>query len=302
MDKVCAIIVTYNSMQWINECLSSLESSQYPIDYVIIDNDSSDETIDFIKKKFSPEKIFENGRNLGFGKANNLGLKWAYQAGYDYYFLVNQDVYINHDVVSALIVNLKKEASYGILSPIHMEGSGMKLDRWFAGYLHEHPTLMNEMDQGELKHEVYSVRFVNAACWMLTRRTLEKVGVFHPLFFHYGEDDNYVDRLRAEGMSLGVVPSVFIRHDRNQNNESSLKTDVGLLIRRNILNELIRPGFKFTRWSGYPISIKQAKKIYKWNKLKFGMWAYMKSLSIYISVGKEIREFNRNDSLAVGVK
>jgi GT2 family glycosyltransferase len=75
--------------------------------------------------------------------------------------------------------------------------------------------------------EVYEVPFVNAAGWLLSKKCLETVGGFDPVFFHYGEDDNYCQRVLFHGLKIGVTPQTFLKHDRetrvfkqNQNSEN----------------------------------------------------------------------------------
>src|SRR5690606_3487544 len=63
---------------------------------------------------------------------------------------------------------------------------------------------------------VYEIPFVNAAAWMLSRKCIENIGGFDPLFFHYGEDDNYCQRVLYHGFKIGVLPKVYVIHDREE--------------------------------------------------------------------------------------
>jgi len=58
------------------------------------------------------------------------------------------------------------------------------------------------------------VPFVNAVAWLISRECLETIGGFDPLFFHYGEDDNYSQRVIYHGFKIGVLLKVFVIHDR----------------------------------------------------------------------------------------
>ena len=64
----------------------------------------------------------------------------------------------------------------------------------------------------ELK-EIYDINFIQAAAWLLPKKTLLDIGGFDPVFFHYGEDDNYCQRVLYHNFKIGVVPNSFIRHD-----------------------------------------------------------------------------------------
>ena len=82
--KVLVIIVSYNFEPWIERCLGSLRLSRYPVDTVVIDNGSKDRTIQRIKKDFPEVRLLPQTENLGFGKANNIGMKIALKEGYDF--------------------------------------------------------------------------------------------------------------------------------------------------------------------------------------------------------------------------
>ena len=62
-------------------------------------------------------------------------------------------------------------------------------------------------------HQPYAMRFVNAAAWMMTRECVTKTGLFHPVFFHYGEDNHYASRVQFHGMKIGVLPAAHVIHD-----------------------------------------------------------------------------------------
>ena len=75
MKEIFAIIVTYNGMQWIKHCIESLMESTVPMQIIVIDNNSNDGTLEFIKKNYSSVITFPMNKNLGFGQANNVGIR-----------------------------------------------------------------------------------------------------------------------------------------------------------------------------------------------------------------------------------
>lgn len=162
--------------------------------------------------------LVQNVANLGFGKANNIGLQKVLDENYEYAYLLNQDAWIMPDTISNLIKVSKSHPEYGILSPMQMKANMQYLDNSFASWVigshqKEFPLLVDDLYCGRCK-DVYSVTFVMAAHWFLTRNCIEQVGGFSPTFYHYGEDDNYIDRARYWGCRIGVVPSSKAVHDR----------------------------------------------------------------------------------------
>ena len=92
--RVLTVIVSYNFEPWIERCLSSIRDSDYPSDLVVIDNASTDRTVSIIAERYRWIRLVRSRKNLGFGQANNIGMRMALEEDYDYVFLVNQDAWI----------------------------------------------------------------------------------------------------------------------------------------------------------------------------------------------------------------
>lgn len=205
------IIVTYNAMPWIDRCLQS--TGDYPV--VVVDNASTDETVTHIQSNYPKVTLFPQDKNRGFGQGNNVGIAYALKQGAERVFLLNQDAYLVKNCLDILIKKQQENTQYGILSPIHLNGKGDALDRNFGNYLSSQkvPKLLSDLLINKAD-ELYEVPFVNAAGWLLSRKCLETVGGFDPIFFHYGEDDNYCQRVLFHDLKIGVVIDAFLLHDR----------------------------------------------------------------------------------------
>jgi GT2 family glycosyltransferase len=206
------IIATYNAIPWLSKCLESTK----PYAVVVVDNNSTDETVNFIKANYPGVTLLQQSKNLGFGQANNIGISYALKQGAEYVFLLNQDAYLDKDTVEKLMEVHKNHNEYGILSPIHLNGNGDKLDQNFSHYLNYNANsdFYSDFILKKPLPTVYEVPFVNAAGWLISRQCMETIGGFDPVFFHYGEDDNYCQRVLFHGLKIGVVPKVFLKHDR----------------------------------------------------------------------------------------
>lgn len=205
---VAVIIVTFNGMKWIEKCLKSVSDSLTSPKVYIVDNGSIDGTLGFVKNKFPEHRLIETKQNLGFGKANNIGIKHAIDEGVEYIYLLNQDAYLNRTTLSNLIAFSKSNKDYGILSPLQYNGNGTKLDFNFQ-------TIINSVDFRKCDtDEVIPVDFVMAAHWLITRQCILKVGMFDPIFAHYGEDNDYCNRVRYHNLKIGIVKNVVGYHDR----------------------------------------------------------------------------------------
>lgn len=206
--KVLVIIVSYNFEPWLERCLGSLRHSFYPVDTVVIDNGSTDQTIQRIRKDYPEIHLLPQNKNLGFGRANNIGMQIALAEGYDFVFLLNQDAWIDSNTIGELVELSQSYPQYGILSPVHLTGKGDKPDPGFGYYAQ-----IQQLDQLSDKN-ILPIPFANAALWMIPVSVLKKVGGFSPLFYHYGEDKDFVNRLTYHDYQVGYSPQVFGNHDR----------------------------------------------------------------------------------------
>ncbi len=212
------IIVTYNGFQWLDKCLGSLRSSSLPTQVIVIDNASQDGTPAYIQAHYPEVDLICSDKNLGFGQANNLGIQKALAQGAAYCFLLNQDAWVAEDTLAILIEKATTAPEYGILSPIHLNGSGELLDAAFYEYI----THKNKYGREVYSHLalnrdrslIQPTDFINAAAWLMSRACLERVGGFSPLFFHYGEDRDYAQRLHYHGLCIGFCWQAHIYHDR----------------------------------------------------------------------------------------
>lgn len=219
MSKIAVILITYNGEKWLQKCLESIFQSSVPVSVYICDNASTDGTISLLKRYPSCTEVLLLKQNIGFGAANNLCIKKAFDKGADYFFLLNQDVYINSNTIETLKTILTHDSHLGILSPLHLNGTGMRFDKNFLSHFTRDAKkdFLNDLYFGKSR-TIYEASFVNAACWMLPRRTFEKIGGFDLLFFHYSEDENYCQRVLFHGFTIAVSTQTTICHDRDDRN------------------------------------------------------------------------------------
>lgn len=225
MRKLFVVIVTYNGEKWIKKCISSIYNSTISTNVIIVDNGSTDNTISIIKNEYKNVELIISNSNLGFGKANNIAIKLALDRGADYIYLLNQDAWVEKDTFSLLIESMEKHPEYGIVSPIHLTGDGHNVDANFYSLSlarDKVPNILNDYITNNVK-DIYDTYFVMAAHWMLKRSTIEKIGYFSSAFPHYGEDENYIQRVHHWKLKVGIVSRAFAYHDREFRQDSPQK-------------------------------------------------------------------------------
>jgi GT2 family glycosyltransferase len=213
-QNIYVIIVTYNGIKWIKRCLHDVLLSDVNVNIIVVDNGSTDGTREFIENTYPDLELIKTNTNLGFGQANNIGIRKALQAQADYVFLLNQDGYVEEDAIRKLMEFHQKHPDYGVLSPQQMNGDGSALDKKFDSIVLSKNCIINSfVDSGTT---IYNVYFVMAAFWLVSAECLKKVGLFDPIFFHYGEDGDYLSRVRYHGFKIGVVMNSIGYHDRQE--------------------------------------------------------------------------------------
>lgn len=277
MDKVLVIVVTYNAHVWVRNCLSSIDLEKY--DVLVVDNRSQDDTVKIINDEFPDVELICSCYNLGFGKANNIGFQKALDEGYDYVLLLNQDAWLKEDTIACLIKEMKNNREFGIISPLQCNSTENNIETQFNKYL-----VKNKIDINGGK--VQEVDFVNAAIWLIPRKTLEFVGGFNPIYPHYGEDSDYVNRVRYWGKKIGVAVSVIAYHDRpatpkvntRQQIISEYRLRISFLVLANDINHSLKKELKLIR------------KIVVVKILKFALYCNFKQVKNYLLSYKGLKK------------
>jgi GT2 family glycosyltransferase len=211
--KVYIIVVTYNGIQWIENCLNSIIKSSIKNDVVVVDNNSTDGTTDLIIEKFPNVHLIRCTKNLGFGKANNIGLKIALEQNADYVFLLNQDASIESNTIEGLIRIHLDNPQYWILAPIRKTDNLHIENDVLSNIFSKGATnLISDLILGNPVSDIYTLSFIGAAGWLLPIACIRNIGGFDPLFFHYGEDNDYCERVLNHGYKIGLAVNYFITH------------------------------------------------------------------------------------------
>jgi GT2 family glycosyltransferase len=217
LARVSVVIVVWNAKKYVLECLASLREhcAQLCPEVIVVDNASTDGTPELVAELYPEFKLIRNGENLGFAKANNIGIA---EASGDYICLVNSDVKFLDDCISPMIEYLAQHPAVGVVGPKMLAPDGrvwrstmrfptiwnhfsralgldiaFKGSRWFGGLM------MSDFDH----RTTTPVEVLNGWFVMVRRSALERVGPLDPQFFMYGEDVDWCYRFHQAGE--GVV-------------------------------------------------------------------------------------------------
>ena len=220
------VLVSYNVREHLLEAVRAVYASDgVAIEVIVVDNASSDGSAEALEARFPKTSVIRSDSNLGFGKASNRGI--ARSRG-EFVLLLNPDVVVDPDCVKTLVDFLSANAEAGAAGPRLKRPDGTldlaarrgfptpraafyrvtllsrlfpksrRFNRYNVGYLPE--DAVHEIDAG------------TAACLMVRRAAIEKVGAFDTDFFMYGEDLDLCFRLKQAGWKIFYVPAAVATH------------------------------------------------------------------------------------------
>lgn len=224
---VSVIIVNYKTPELcidsINSIFEKCDDTEYEI--IVVDNASGDRSVEKIRNVFGDRvRYIQSDVNLGFGKANNLGIK---QSTGEFVFLLNSDTRLRNNAVKELRDFLKSDGTIGVAGGNLFDADGKPAH----SYLREMPSVENirlpclltrlfrKLTFGKNNREFNSTGkairingYITGADMMIRRTALEKSGLFDPDFFMYSEEVELTHRIRKCGYTVWSVPSAEITH------------------------------------------------------------------------------------------
>lgn len=210
--KVYVVVVTYNAEKWIRNCINSINESTFKSQVVVVDNNSSDNTVDIISKEYSSCILIKNNANKGFGYANNMGIRFSLENGADYVVLLNQDAKLQAKALEHLLYFSSKYPEYGILTPMTYSYDGLDLDAHLLNETFRYNLALASDIFFDRAAEVYDATLRPAAIWLIKQEALLDAGLFDPLFFMYREDDDLWNRFIAKDWKVGFFPRAVAYH------------------------------------------------------------------------------------------
>ena len=222
--KLSIIIVNYNSKKQLKNCLDSLEkwASDCFDEIIVVDNASSKEKIsanDF--DQYKKVKFYSLDSNLGFGAANNFGVK---QAGGDLILLLNPDTLIIDDSIKSMARYYLNDEKIGAMTCLLYGADGKTLQKSFFGKFQSLLGLTirryNFQEVDTIK-EFMPTDIVTGACLLIKKSLFERIGGFDQNFFMYLEDDDLCKRLVDSGYQNGVFTKSKIIHLEGQSLNSN---------------------------------------------------------------------------------
>ncbi len=219
------IIVNWNTGDLLSSCLTSIMKNIDPLDQlkteiIVVDNGSSDDSIQLVQTHFPWVKLIRNEQNVGFARANNQGIA-ANNA--EYIVLLNSDTIIHESALYLLLDFMKTHPEAGVCGPrlINQDGTLQpscypmltpEKEFWRLLFLDRiYPKAsypLNDWDMMSSKQ----VEVLKGACLMLRRTALNEVGLLDEQYFMYSEEIDLCYRMAQLGWQIWYIPSSVVTH------------------------------------------------------------------------------------------
>lgn len=248
---VTIIIVNYNTKKLTLECLESVYSNTSGISFeiIVVDNASVDGSIQAVEERFPDVRIYKSDINLGFGRANNLGLQHAIGK---YIFLLNSDTVLVNNAILEFYSFCERNSSLKIgalgcllrnnsLNIIHSHYTFPSisdfLKRVFRSYLYVLGLSKNVIHERSFeKGELYfDVEYITGADLFIPREIIKQIGFFDPIFFMYFEETDYQKRMADLNFRRFIISGPEIIHleggsSNTSNNKRRIMTHRSLFL------------------------------------------------------------------------
>ena len=238
-QRVAAVVVTFDALPWIEQCLESLRS----VETVVVDNGSRDGTVSFVRERFRDVRVIE-AENRGLGAGWNTGLR---ETSSTYALLLNADAWLVDDALERLLDFADTRPRAAVVGPRLLNPDGtlqrsvrgfptlwrLATEYFFLRKLAPRSSALNAFYAGGFDHdEVREAEVVMGACMLLRREAVEEVGYCDEDYFLFSEETDWCFRFREAGWQVVFFPGAECVHVRGASHS-------GRLYRENLRGHLL---------------------------------------------------------------
>jgi N-acetylglucosaminyl-diphospho-decaprenol L-rhamnosyltransferase len=284
MTDLSLIFLNYNTPDWISKALESLKKeylsqTTLKVSVTVVDNASTDHSVETIKKHFPWVEIIQAPSNDGFAAGNNLALKKVKSR---YAMLINSDVeFKDKSNLDELVLYMDAHPEIGVITPKVQLTNG-KLDpashrgeptpwasfTYFSGLakIFPHSSLFARYHQTfQNLHQIHQIDACSGAAMLVRTSAMEKVGLLDERFFMYAEDLDWCRRFRDHNFQVIYYPEVVVVHHKYKSGRGHQNTAVSQTTSRHFYQTMLQYFDKHYQ-NEYPIFIRWAIQFFIWLK------------------------------------
>ncbi len=234
--KLSVIIVNYNVRAYLEQCLRTVFTALEGLsgDVFVVDNQSTDGSLEMVREKFPDVRLIANTDNVGFSRANNQAIR---ASDAEYVVLLNPDTVVGEDVFRKVLAFMDQHPMAGGLGVKMIDGTGHFLPESKRGLptpavafykiigltrLFPHSRVFGRYHLGHMAENVTApIEILSGACMFLRKKTLDEVGLLDESFFMYGEDIDLSYRITLGGYENWYFPEARIIHYKGESTKKS---------------------------------------------------------------------------------
>lgn len=265
--KVYLIILNWNGKADTLECLSSVTKIAFPsLTTVVVDNGSTDTSVEAITEQFPEVELLLTGCNLGYAEGNNFGMRHAIEHGADYIFVLNNDTTVAPDIISAFINEAQQHPNAAILGPKIYFYDRPDIINSAGGHIDYKTLARGHIGYGFKEDEAtysqsQSVEWSTGCALLFKVSALRQTGLFDPNFFLICEELDLCTRTRRLGYDIRFVPTAKVWHKVSAAFEGNYSPTYCYYMFRNIFH-YARKNFPRERFSLYRRLLCESKEFY----------------------------------------
>lgn len=219
---IFVVILNTNRRDDTIACLASLSRATYRnVKIIVLDNKSTDGSMDAIRAAFPEVQLVALEENLGYAGNNNVGITSSMKQGANWILVLNEDTVLDADCLAHLVETGESDPVIGIVGPMvyhHDEPDVIQSAGGLLGKFWEGKHLgQNEQDRGQFR-SVRPVEWISGCAILVRREVIQQVGMLDPNFFIYWEETEWCIRSSMAGWRIVHVPQAKIWHKGVQRN------------------------------------------------------------------------------------
>lgn len=223
---ISIIIPSFNTKEFLKRCLNSIISSQ--VEVVVVDNASTDGSVEMIKEEFPKIRVIRNEENFGFAKAVNQGLRIALG---ETFLVLNSDTQIQPGIIEKLLEFERKVRpaiiGAGLINPdgsvqasvFHLPTLWRAIKEYWLGKTGEFSKYAPRGD------EPVEVEAVSGGAMLISKGVIDKIGLLDETYFMYFEDLDFCRRAKKAGFKVYYLPSAEVIHEHGASGKSLAKVE-----------------------------------------------------------------------------